>query len=144
MATQNENASTFRIVAIVTAVLLLAAAAFVFLQSGGGSGSDAKGTPADWNQLRTQSSTLLAKGASIESVSAAAAGLTAAGGNGSAGTTVAGGAGGNGDSQKSVQSGGGGGGAGFIRINTQAGSATLSGTLSPDATTKCMTQGTLH
>ena len=76
--------------------------------------------------------------------SAAAAGLTAAGGNGSAGATVAGGAGGNGDSQKSVQSGGGGGGAGFIRINTQAGFATLSGTLSPDATTKCMTQGTLH
>jgi twitching motility protein PilJ len=76
MARQNENASTFRIVAIVTAVLLLAAAVFVYLQSGSSSGSDAKGTPADWRQLETQSSAILAKGASIESVSAAAAALT--------------------------------------------------------------------
>jgi hypothetical protein len=38
--------------------------------------------------------------------------------------------------------GGGGGGAGRIRINTQSGSATLTGaTLSPDSTTSCVTQG---
>ena len=73
MATQNDNASTFRIVAIVTAVLLLVAAAFVYLQSGGGSA--AAGSAADWRQLDAQSSAVLAKRKGIESVNAAAAEL---------------------------------------------------------------------
>ncbi|MGH7280680.1 MAG: hypothetical protein ACRELY_04085, partial [Polyangiaceae bacterium] len=76
--------------------------------------------------------------------SAAAAGLTAAGGNGSAGGNTAGAPGGNGDSQSSVQSGGGGGGAGFIRINTTSGAATITGTLSPSATTTCTSQGKIQ
>jgi hypothetical protein len=38
---------------------------------------------------------------------------------------------------------GGGGGAGRIRVNTQAGSGALTGTLSPTATTPCTTEGTL-
>jgi hypothetical protein len=38
--------------------------------------------------------------------------------------------------------GGGGGGAGRIRINSKSGAADLTGaTLSPDATTSCVTQG---
>ena len=73
MAIQNDNASTFRIVAIVTAVLLLAAAAFVYLQSG--SGSAASGSAADWRQLDTQSSAILAKRVGIESVNTAAAAI---------------------------------------------------------------------
>jgi hypothetical protein len=36
---------------------------------------------------------------------------------------------------------GGGGGAGFIRINTSSGAATVSGPLSPDVSTTCMSQG---
>ena len=40
--------------------------------------------------------------------------------------------------------GGGGGGAGRIRINTSSGQATLSGTVSPAASTPCTTQGTVH
>ncbi|MBT8107023.1 MAG: methyl-accepting chemotaxis protein [Gammaproteobacteria bacterium] len=76
MAIQNDNASTFRIVAIVTAVLLLAVAAFVYLQSAGGGGSAASGSAADWRQLDAQSSAVLAKRAGIKAVSAAAAELT--------------------------------------------------------------------
>jgi twitching motility protein PilJ len=75
MAIQKDNASTFRIVAIVTAVLLLAAAAFVYLQSGSG-GSAAAGAAADWRQLDAQASAVLAKRAGIESVNAAAAKLS--------------------------------------------------------------------
>jgi hypothetical protein len=44
-----------------------------------------------------------------------------------------------------VGEGGGGGGAGWIRINTTSGSATLTGgTVSPSAGTSCMSQGTLN
>ena len=71
MAIQNDNASTFRIVAIVTAVLLLAAAAFVYLQSGGG--GDSRGAAADWRQLGSQSAAVMAKKAGLEAVNAAAA-----------------------------------------------------------------------
>jgi hypothetical protein len=39
--------------------------------------------------------------------------------------------------------GAGGGGAGFIRINTTTGVATLGGTLSPAAGSACVSQGTL-
>ena len=64
------------------------------------------------------------------------------GGAGSAGASVDGVAGsftpGNNDA-----AGGGGGGAGRIRINTKT-AATLSGVLSPAATTPCVTQGTVH
>jgi hypothetical protein len=64
------------------------------------------------------------------------------GGNGGAGATMNGTA-----AQPTMTSneGGGGGGAGRIRINTKSGSATLTGgTVSPGATTTCMTQGMLH
>ncbi len=64
-----------------------------------------------------------------------------AGGDGSAGATITGAAGVAGGSD--APSGGGGGGAGYIRINTQSGTATLSGTLSPSAASACVTQGTL-
>jgi hypothetical protein len=68
----------------------------------------------------------------------------AAGGAGSAGATLTGANGGDGTAMPIFFAGGGGGGAGRIRINTQSGSATLTGaTLSPDATTPCVTQGTL-
>ncbi len=77
---------------------------------------------------------------------AAAAGSAAPGGNGSAGAMSAGAAGGAGTLSSSNPlgsvPGGGGGGAGWIRINSSSGAATLTGgTLSPDATTTCTTQG---
>jgi hypothetical protein len=63
-----------------------------------------------------------------------------AGGNGSAGDTIAGGDGVSGGA--STASGAGGGGAGYIRINTTSGKATLTGgTLSPSLSTPCATQG---
>jgi hypothetical protein len=68
-------------------------------------------------------------------------GMTGAGGNGSAAATTAGAAGSAGDTNN--VGGGGGGGAGYIRINTQSGAATLSGTLSPSAGSACSVQGTL-
>ncbi len=71
MAIQNDNASTFRIVAIVTAVVLLAAAAFVYLQSG--SGGQPRSAAADWRQLQAQSAAVMAKRAGVEAVTAAAA-----------------------------------------------------------------------
>jgi hypothetical protein len=40
--------------------------------------------------------------------------------------------------------GGGGGGAGRIRINTASKAASLTGTMSPDSTTQCLTQGDLR
>jgi hypothetical protein len=80
----------------------------------------------------------------IAGATAAAGGVAdlthAAGGPGSAGATVVGSAG---ATLTGAASGGGGGGAGRIRINTTSGAATLAGTISPDATTACLTQGTL-
>jgi hypothetical protein len=73
-------------------------------------------------------------------------GTTGAGGNGSAGTTVAGTTGSPGDPPGNTamyEAGGGGGGAGYIRINSRTGMASLVGTLSPSAVTPCVTQGTL-
>jgi len=67
-------------------------------------------------------------------------GSTMLGGVGSAGTTTTGS---NGQASMSCATGGGGG-AGWIRINTTSGSATLTGgVVSPDPTTPCTTQGTL-
>jgi len=62
------------------------------------------------------------------------------GGNGSAGSTVNGSPGTFGDA--STDLGGGGGGAGWIRLNSSSGSATISGTISPDLT-MCASQGKL-
>jgi hypothetical protein len=62
---------------------------------------------------------------------------TPAGGNGSAGTTITGSPGG----ASGGGFGGGGGGAGFIRINTTSGTATVSAPQSPDVTTACVSQG---
>jgi hypothetical protein len=64
----------------------------------------------------------------------AALGGGSVGGPGSAGTALNGGA-------ALAAGGGGGGGAGRIRINTANGNATFSGTLSPAASTTCVTQG---
>jgi hypothetical protein len=64
----------------------------------------------------------------------AALGAGSVGGPGSAGTALNGGA-------ALAATGGGGGGAGRIRINTANGNATFSGTLSPAASTTCVTQG---
>ena len=67
-----------------------------------------------------------------------------AGGNGSAGATVNGGAAAAQPAGGSESIAGGGGGAGYIRINTSSGSATLTGgVLSPSASTACMSQGKL-
>jgi hypothetical protein len=58
------------------------------------------------------------------------------GGSGSAADAIDGSSGG-------TVRGGGGGGAGRIRLNSNSGEAEISGVLSPDATTECVTQGTL-
>jgi hypothetical protein len=63
------------------------------------------------------------------------------GGSGSAGTTLTGTAGKT--PTDGSDPGAGGGGAGRIRINSSSGTATITGTFSPDATTACVTQGTL-
>lgn len=66
-----------------------------------------------------------------------------AGGDGSAGATIAGGAGTL--PAGTSNGGGGGGGAGRIRLNTSTAAATTTGaTISPAATTKCVTQGFLR
>jgi hypothetical protein len=64
-------------------------------------------------------------------------------GSGSAGATINGGNGAitSGDNNSS---GGGGGGAGRIRIDTTTGAASITGTLSPDASTACVSQGKLQ
>jgi hypothetical protein len=69
-------------------------------------------------------------------------GTTGAGGNGAAGATIAGTAGSPGDAVNNLP-GGGGGGVGYIRVNTRSGVASLVGTLSPSASTTCVSQGTL-
>ncbi len=65
-----------------------------------------------------------------------------AGGLGSFGTTLDG-ADGPSSSDATLSASSGGGGAGRIRINTQTGTASITGALSPAATTACATQGTL-
>jgi hypothetical protein len=64
------------------------------------------------------------------------------GGDGSAGTATAGSDGQLDDGGGSP--GAGGGGAGWIRIDTSSGSATITGTVSPSLTTPCATQGKLQ
>jgi hypothetical protein len=63
------------------------------------------------------------------------------GGNGSAGASIDGTAG---AFTSGNSGGGGGGGAGRIRLNTKSGVATVTGTLSPAASTPCVTQGSTH
>ncbi len=73
--------------------------------------------------------------------SSPAAGAGAAGGAGGAGTVV------NGANGTYISAtpdvGAGGGGAGWIRINTESGMASVTGIVSPALTSKCGTQGTL-
>jgi hypothetical protein len=73
---------------------------------------------------------------------------SAAGGNGSAGSVTAGSPGLAGTESTTKPggsiSGGGGGGAGWIRVNTPSGMATLTGILSPNTTTSCASQGTVR
>lgn len=64
------------------------------------------------------------------------------GGTGSFGTTLDG-ADGPSSADATLSASSGGGGAGRIRINTASGAASISGTVSPAATTMCTTQGTL-
>jgi hypothetical protein len=71
-----------------------------------------------------------------------ALGGAATAGSGSAATTIDG-ANGSMTSGSNNSSGGGGGGAGRIRINTKSGSAVIHGTLSPAASTSCVSQGSL-
>ncbi|MFT3693095.1 MAG: hypothetical protein QM831_08130 [Kofleriaceae bacterium] len=61
-----------------------------------------------------------------------------AGGDGGAATLIDGAPGQNGTA---TTAGGGGGGAGRIRFNTHTGAASITGTLSPSASTECVTQG---
>jgi hypothetical protein len=85
-------------------------------------------------------------GQNAQASSTAAAGGTlsvgsAQGGTGAAGTTINGA---DGTAEETgVNQGSGGGGAGFIRLNSSSGSATISGTVSPAVSTMCATQGTL-
>ena len=74
-----------------------------------------------------------AGGKSVNGPSAGGSGSAAASVNGSAGSFTAGNSG-----------GGGGGGSGRIRINTKSANATLSGQLSPAASTPCTTQGAVR
>jgi hypothetical protein len=71
----------------------------------------------------------------------AAAGL---GGGGSASISINGGTGISGSCSDNSCIAGGGGGAGRIRINTASGRAVITGIVSPDLTTACATQGTIH
>ena len=67
---------------------------------------------------------------------------TGNGGAGSAGPTINGAVGTPSDAGVANLNGGGGGGAGYIRINVGSGGAILDGgTISPDLTTTCATQG---
>lgn len=127
-------------------------AGFASSQQAGGGGSG--GAILIEAPLVSVSGTLAANGGggggSMEGISgvagatAAAGGVAdlthAAGGPGSAGATVVGSPG---TTLASAASGGGGGGAGRIRVNTTSGAATLAGTISPDVTTACLTQGML-
>ncbi|HEY8040695.1 MAG TPA: hypothetical protein VIF15_12910 [Polyangiaceae bacterium] len=84
-------------------------------------------------------------GANAQASSTPAAGGSSAGsqlgGNGSAATATKGADGTFGDA--AIDVGCGGGGAGYIRLNSSSGKATVSGTVSPDLTSSCATQGTL-
>jgi hypothetical protein len=73
-----------------------------------------------------------------------APGLPLAGGSGSAGKNVNGADGGAYAPDAGAQVGAGGGGAGWIRINTATGMATIMGVISPDPTTKCFSHGRLN
>lgn len=101
---------------------------------GAGTSSDVGGTPPldPGGANATPNATPAAGGRSGIGPSSGGNGSAAASLNGTAGAFTAGNSG-----------GGGGGGAGRIRINTKVGQATLTGTLSPSATTTCATQGTV-
>lgn len=81
--------------------------------------------------------------ASATPASAGDTGTPFAGGDGSGGATTLGGDGKPGDTSASAVASGGGGGAGWIRINTRSGAASIGGTLSPAFGT-CASQGTLN
>ncbi len=105
---------------------------------GGGGGGSAQGSSASGANA-TPDGTAAAGGIP---------GTLGAGGNGSASATTAGTDGANGDMPSgfggTYGAAGGGGGAGWLRINTRSGAASITGTLSPAPTTSCATQGTLQ
>jgi hypothetical protein len=118
------------------AVLLEAAnlsiAGIVASNGGGGGGGDSNSYGGDGTPNATPASGQAGGGLNVGST----------GGNGSAGTTLAGQAG---TTDAGTYSGGGGGGAGRIRLNSAtAAASTTGGTVSPDLTTRCGTQGYLH
>jgi len=73
MAKSADTSTTFRIVAGIAAVFLIAAAALAFLQGGGGSA-----TGADWGQLESQSGQVLEGRKTIAAAGRAAASVAAA------------------------------------------------------------------
>ena len=103
----------------------------------GGGGGGGSGSPNSQNGVDATENAQAAAGGN--------SGTTGAGGTGGAGATSAGAVGAIGDLSGAGNNaaGGGGGGAGYIRINTKTGAATISGTLSPATGTTCTTQGTL-
>jgi hypothetical protein len=98
--------------------------------NGGGGGGDYSGAGGD-NATASATPALGGAGGADD----------AAGGNGAASTATNGAPGKTG---ATLNSGGGGGAAGRIRINSTNGMATLSGVLSPGATTSCVSQGSLR
>ena len=104
---------------------------------GGGGGDDDTNSQDGWDSVNV--------GSPVSTPAAGGVG-PAVGGVGSAGASTAGTLGGAGAAcgGGDYAAGGGGGGAGRIRINSATGAATITGTLSPDTTTSCMTQGDLR
>jgi hypothetical protein len=117
-------------------------AGLLVANGGGGGGGDADDTDgSDGWDVTNVGSPLTAGGLG------GTMGPTGAGGNGSTGTTITGAAGGGVGTCSGADTngaGGGGGAAGRIRINSSTKAATLTGSVSPAATTACLTQGGLR
>jgi hypothetical protein len=99
------------------------------------------GAGGEYSNVTSSASGQNAQVSSTPAAGGNATGTIAVGGNGSAGTTINGSDGTTGDANTEIGSGGGG--AGYIRLNSTSGKATITGTVSPDLTTPCATQGTL-
>lgn len=108
----------------------------IVANGGGGGGNGGATSSASTGQDGEKSATAALGGNATKDP----AGGGVAGGNGAAGASIDGT---DGDAPNvNYSAGGGGGGAGYIRLNTTAGAATITGTLSPALGT-CSTQGTL-
>jgi hypothetical protein len=105
------------------------------LAANGGGGGGAIGGTDGWDDTSGTATTPAPGGTGAPTGGAGGAGATTNGTTGATGTTCA---------TTGIPAGGGGGGAGRIRINSSAASATVTGTVSPAATTPCLTQGGLR